>query len=98
MPNRNCPDFGKLYKIRHLLDILRTNFQQNYKLSEKVAIDESIIKFTISNNICQKNQLNGYKVWMKCAQSVYCLDFDFYTGKQGTNVETDLGGKVVRNF
>lgn len=39
-----------------------------------------------------------YKVWMICAQSGYCVDFDIYTGKQGTNVETDLGGKVVMNF
>ncbi|GBP55035.1 hypothetical protein EVAR_46331_1 [Eumeta japonica] len=26
----------------------------------------------------------GYKVWMKCAESGYCLDFEIYTGKEGT--------------
>ncbi|KAL0830520.1 hypothetical protein ABMA28_002681 [Loxostege sticticalis] len=102
MPNRNNPDFDKLYKIRPLLEILRSNFEKNYKPSEKIAIDESMIKFKGRNYLKQympkKPIKRGYKVWMKCAQSGYCLDFDFYTGKQGTNVETDLGGKIVKNF
>lgn len=33
MPNRNNPDFDKLYKIRPLLEILRSNFEKNYKPS-----------------------------------------------------------------
>ncbi|GBP75204.1 PiggyBac transposable element-derived protein 4 [Eumeta japonica] len=35
---------------------------------------------------------------MKCAESGYCLDFEIYTGKEGNTVQTDLGGKVVRQF
>ncbi|GBP23636.1 hypothetical protein EVAR_80253_1 [Eumeta japonica] len=54
---------------------------------------------------CRRNSLKqympkkpvkrGYKMWMKCAESGYCLDFELYTGKEGAEVETDLGGRVV---
>lgn len=102
MPDRNDPNYEKLYKIRPLLDLLQNNFQKNYTPSERVAIDESMIKFKGRNSLKQympkKPTKRGYKVWMMCAQSGYCLDFNIYTGKQGSNVETDLGGKIVKNF
>lgn len=102
MPAKNSPNYDKLYKIRPLLDIMKRNFQENYRPSEKIAIDESMVKFKGRNYLKQympkKPIKRGYKIWMKCAESGYCLDFDVYTGKQGTEVETDLGGRVVRQF
>lgn len=102
MPARTHPDYDKLYKVRPMIEILRRNFRNNYKPSECVAIDESMIKFkgrsTLKQYMPKKPIKRGYKVWMKCAQSGYCLDFDIYVGKKGTSVETDLGAKVVKNF
>ncbi|GBP23665.1 PiggyBac transposable element-derived protein 4 [Eumeta japonica] len=51
--NRTDPKYDKLYKIRPLLDILQNNFQKNYKPSERVAIDESMIKFKGRNSLKQ---------------------------------------------
>lgn len=62
MPNKNDPNYDKLYKIRPLLDILKMNFNKNYYKSENVAIDESMIKFKGRNYLKQympKNQSNG---------------------------------------
>ncbi|XP_053964120.1 piggyBac transposable element-derived protein 4-like [Anastrepha ludens] len=102
MPNKTAANYDKLYKVRPLLDILQRNFDNNYYASEKVAIDESMIKFKGRNYLKQympkKPIKRGYKVWIKCAESGYCLDFDIYTGKEGDKVQVDLGGKVVRQF
>ncbi|CAG4971155.1 unnamed protein product [Parnassius apollo] len=40
----------------------------------------------------------GYKVWMKCAESGYCLNFQLYTDKQEHNVEKDLGATIVKRL
>ncbi|CAG5026097.1 unnamed protein product [Parnassius apollo] len=40
----------------------------------------------------------GCKVWMKYAESGYCLDFQLYTGKQEHNVEKDLGVTIVKRL
>ncbi|CAG5029212.1 unnamed protein product [Parnassius apollo] len=39
----------------------------------------------------------GYKVWMLCTSSGYCLKFDVYTGK-AEKVEKNLGARVVLDF
>lgn len=102
MPKKTDDNYDKLYKIRPMLDALKINFNKNYHAPEKVAIDESMIKFKGRNSLKQympkKPIKRGYKVWMMCAESGYCLDFEIYTGKDGEKIQTDLGGKVVRNF
>ncbi|KAF9409727.1 hypothetical protein HW555_011017 [Spodoptera exigua] len=117
MPARNSPGYDKVYKIHPLLDIMRRNFQHNYRPSEKIAIDESMHNYRPSEKIAidesmvkfkgrsylkqympKKPIKRGYKIWMICAQSGYCLDFELYTGKQGSEVGKDLGGRVVRQF
>lgn len=102
MPKKNDSKYDKLYKIRPMLEALKINFNKNYHAPEKVAIDESMIKFKGRNSLKQympkKPIKRGYKVWMMCAESGYCLDFEIYTGKDGEKIQTDLGGKVVRKF
>ncbi|XP_036323860.1 piggyBac transposable element-derived protein 2-like [Rhagoletis pomonella] len=102
LPSRNNPDYDKLYKIRPFTEMLRESYKKNYNHTEKIAIDESMIKF--KGRSCLKQYMpkkpikRGYKVWAKCASSGYCLDFDIYSGKVGNKVETNLGGNVVRKF
>lgn len=102
VPPKSSPTYDKLYKVRPMLDILQRNFRINYKPSEKVAIDESMIKFKGRSSLKQympkKPVKRGYKVWTKCADTGYCLDFDVYTGKKGDKVETNLGARVVKQF
>lgn len=102
MLNKTDPNYDKLYKVRPLLDILKKIKKKNYCTPEKIAIDENMIKFKGRNYLKQylpkKPIKRGYKVWMMCGESGYYLDFEIYTGKDGNNVNIDLGGKVVRQF
>ncbi|CAG4935966.1 unnamed protein product [Parnassius apollo] len=66
-----------------------------------MAIDESMIKFKgrsyLKQYMPKKPVKRGYKVWMLCASSGYCLKFDVYTGK-AEKVEKNLGARVVLDF
>lgn len=100
-PGRNHPNYDKLYKIRPLLDSLKRKFQENYKPTEHLAIDESMIKFKgrsyLKQYMPKKPIKRGYKVWMLCTKTGYCLKFDIYTGKTAM-VEKNLGARVVLDF
>lgn len=101
LPARNSPRYDKLYKVRPLLDTLKNTFEKNYRPTENMAIDESMIKFKgrsyLKQYMPKKPVKRGYKVWMLCASSGYCLKFDIYTGKAET-VEKNLGARVVLDF
>lgn len=101
-PTRNDPHFDKLYKIRPFIEMIREAYKVNYSHTEKIAIDESMIKFkgrsTLKQYMPKKPTKRGYKVWTKCASTGYCLDFEIYTGKIGNKTETNLGGNVVKRF
>lgn len=102
MPEYSSPDYDKLYKVRPLLDEMSRKFGENYTCTERVAIDESMVKFTGRSSIKQympkKPIKRGYKIWMKCASTGYCLAFSFYQGKEGDKVQKGLGEKVVKTF
>lgn len=101
LPDRNSPNYDKLYRIRPLLDTLKQTFETNYRPTEYMAIDESMIKFKgrsyLKQYMPKKPVKRGYKVWMLCASTGYCLKFDIYTGKAVT-VEKNLGARVVLDF
>lgn len=101
LPTRNSPRYDKLYKIRPLLDTLQHTFEHNYRPTEHMAIDESMIKFKgrsyLKQYMPKKPIKRGYKVWMLCTSSGYCLKFDIYTGKAEA-VEKNLGARVVLDF
>ena len=44
----------------------------------------------------KKTTKRGFKVWVRTdSTNGYVSQFEFYTGKQGSNVEVGLGGNVV---
>lgn len=101
MPIRNTPQFDQLYKVRPLLTHLAEAFMQNMMPSEILALDESMIKFkgrsVLKQYLPKKPIKRGYKVWMLCDKSGYCLKFEIYTGKTDENAkkEASLGSRVV---
>nr|XP_023016389.1 piggyBac transposable element-derived protein 4-like [Leptinotarsa decemlineata] len=101
MPDRGSPNFDKLYKVRPLIDLLLRNFQRCLLPSQQVAIDESMIKFKGRSSLKQympkKPVKRGYKVWMLCDKSGYCLKFDIYTGKT-SSPEKALGVRVITHL
>lgn len=100
MPTRDSDQFDRLYKVRPLLDHLEKAFKNALLPSEVLALDESMIKFkgrsVIKQYMPKKPIKRGYKVWMLCDKSGYCLKFDLYTGKsKDQNSQMSLGTRVV---
>lgn len=103
IPSRDSALYDKLYKVRPMLDHLAQKFEECLLPSKELALDESMIKFkgrsTMKQYMPKKPIKRGYKVWMLCDKSGYCLKFDIYTGKSSTgNVEKSLGSRVVKKL
>lgn len=103
MPKRDAPDFDRLYKVRPLLQHLEKAFKTVILPSEVLAIDESMIKFKgrsfLKQYMPKKPIKRGYKVWMLCDKSGYCLKFEIYSGKSTEgSVEKSLGSRVVNKL
>lgn len=102
MPVHGSANFDKLYKVRPLLDQLKTNFQSCLQPHEKIAVDESMIKFkgrsSLKQYLPKKPIKRGYKVWVLADETGYCWNFDIYTGKTGDQTEKNLGARVVKSL
>lgn len=103
MPKRDAPNFDRLYKVRPLLQHLEKAFKTALLPSEVLAIDESMIKFKgrsfLKQYMPKKPIKRGYKVWMLCDKSGYCLKFEIYSGKSTEiNVQLSLGSRVVNKL
>lgn len=90
MPNRNSPDYDRLYRVRPFIDMILGNFKKCYLPGEFLAVDESMVKF--------KGRCRGYKIWVLADKNGYFLNGDIYTGKSEEGVTKDLGGSVVRKL
>lgn len=98
MPGRSSPNFDKLFKLRPMLDVLSVNFEKCLLPNQRIAADESMIKFKGRSSLKQympkKPIKRGYKMWMLADKSGYCLRFDLYTGKTDAQ-EKCLGTRVI---
>nr|XP_027214187.1 piggyBac transposable element-derived protein 4-like [Penaeus vannamei] len=87
MPNRNNPNYDRLYKIRPLIEHLNKQFQTCYNPSQMQAIDESMIKFkgrnTIKQYMPQKPTKRPYKVWVRAGDSGYVCQAEIYCKRDG---------------
>ena len=84
-------------------DRVSRSFLHNYRPHRENAIDKAMIPFkgrsALKQYIPMKPIKWGFKVWVR-ADSIkgYVYDFEVYTGKDGENVETNLGPKVVKKL
>ena len=66
-PTRNDPHFDKLYKFQPFIETIREAYKVNYSHTEKIAIDESMIKFkgrsTMKQYLPKRPTKREYKVW-----------------------------------
>lgn len=102
-PKRGEIGYDKLYKIIPFLNYLIETFKKSYRPHQKVAVDESMVKFKgrcyMKQFMQNKPIKRGFKIWMLCDQSGNNLKFEIYTGKSSDNVvETGLGAKIVLNL
>jgi len=72
----------RLWKIRNLFEILRTNFSKYYNPSEHLAVNEITVKFkgrtVFKPYIVQKHKHHGIKLYKLCDSTGYTYDMDVY--------------------
>ncbi|CAG5123949.1 unnamed protein product [Candidula unifasciata] len=89
----------RLYKIRHIIDNLRTSFQGAFSPYRDVVIDESLLlykgRLSFKQYIPSKRTRFGVKTFVMCDCSTgYILDFIVYTGVNSVITVSGLGKRV----
>ena len=85
MPGATDNDVDKLFKVRPLVDHLLKMFQEAYTPTQKISIDESLLKWKgrlhFKQYIPNKRARYGVKLYCLCEESGYTYRFQVYTGK-----------------
>ena len=86
MPQRDQPNFDRLYKVRPLLDFLNKRYKEVFYPNRNLSIDESMIGFkgrsTLKQYMPLKPIKRGFKVWaIACATTGFLVGFEVYQGK-----------------
>ena len=102
-PNRDNPNYDRLWKIRKIFDILNNKFCELYNPSEHLAVDEVIVLFKgrviFRQYIPKKHKRFGIKIYKLCDSLGYTYDMSVYLGKQkqhATNEITATHGTVLQ--
>lgn len=101
MPAIGSPDFDKLFKVRPLMNHLKTKYLVLFSPSRNLAVDESTVAFkgrtSLKQYMPKKPVKRGFKIWVcACSETGFVLTFDVYTGKtKDGSVEEGLGERVV---
>ena len=90
MPSQDSPDYDRIYKIRPFLDKLLTSFKTNYKPSQYMSIDESMISFkrrlSWIQYMSKKPTKWGMKAWVLAdSTNGYVYNWKLYTGIETNN-------------
>lgn len=90
-------------KIRPFADALNESFINNAPPETDISVDESMIPY-FGRHYCKqflrlKPVRFGYKAWVMAHKSGYCLNVDFYQGKDKDRVPgVGLGESIVLKF
>ena len=88
--NKNEPDMtdensDRLWKMRHLFDILNQKFGKFYNPSEHLAVDEVIVKYKgrviFRQYIPKKHKRFGIKIYKLCDETGYTYNMTVYLGR-----------------
>lgn len=102
--NEDRNDHDKVWKVRKLYNIFRSNISKFGFVDFNLSIDEMMVKyfgkFGIKQCIRNKPIRFGIKMWALCSADGYLYDLDIYQGKAGTAIEDPLqsiclGSRVV---
>ena len=99
---RGDPSYDWLGKVRPLIEHLSERFEDVYKPTQNLAVDEAMIKFQGRSSLKQympmKPVKRGIKVWvLGDSSNEYFSKFKVYTGKQEAR-EVGLGEHVVKTL
>lgn len=88
--NHNKDD--RLFKVRHLLDMLNANFKYHYTPNQEICVDESLIPFRgrVIFRQYNKNKRHKYgiKLFKLCSNPGYTVKVQVYVGKNYDSVNT----------
>ncbi|XP_066451236.1 protein lin-9 homolog isoform X3 [Eleutherodactylus coqui] len=101
-PSQDDPGFDRLYKIRPLVDHFSAKFAQAYTPEQRIAIDESLVRFKGKPQFCQYLPRYGVKVHKLCeSTSGYIHSFKIYDRKDARIEPPEcppglgIGGQIV---
>ncbi|CAM4362736.1 unnamed protein product [Leuciscus chuanchicus] len=93
--SQEAENADKLFKIRPVLDALKTTFNSAVDPEEFQSIDEQIIPFkgrlSLKQYIPKKPKPWGLKVWVRAGSSGYMYRFEVYQGLAGRGQISQLG-------
>ena len=98
---RGTPGHDRLFKVRPVIDYVRTKCENNFSPTKNLSVDEGMVAFKGRLSFRQympvKPTRYGIKVWMAADSSNgYVLNFDVYLGKdEGHRRIHGLGYDVV---
>lgn len=83
--NEESPENDRLFKLRHICDLLVARFQAVYTMERDVSIDESMVlwrgRLTFRQFIPGKRHKYGVKLYLLCEPSGYIYNMLVYCGK-----------------
>ena len=90
------PGYDPLFKVRRLVDIVTSKFEQEYNLSESISVDEAMIPFkgrlSFKQYMRDKPVKHGIKVFVLAdGKYGYIKRMQIYTGKNSTLSQNELG-------
>lgn len=102
-PNLIAPDGNRdrLWKLRPIMDHLKSNMLKNFHPTQHLAYDESMIAYYGRHGCKQflkgKPIRFGYKSWSLCTPNGYMVNFEIYQGKnpRSTNQYDERFGKCA---
>lgn len=98
---RGTPGYDRLFKVRPVLNYVRTKCETNFNPTKNISVDEGMVPFrgrlSFRQYMPAKPTKYGIKVWMAADSSNgYVLNFDVYLGKEtGQRRIHGLGYDVV---
>ncbi|XP_067910284.1 piggyBac transposable element-derived protein 4-like [Heterodontus francisci] len=100
--DKSDPNHDPMYKVRSLIEVIRSRFGQFYGPSCELSVDEGMVAYKGRLYFKQYSPAKptkwGLKVWMLCeAESGYCLNFSIYTGRK-TASQFSVGYDVVMDL
>ena len=105
---RGTPGYDRLFKVRPVIDYIRTKCETNFSPTKNLSVDEGMVAFkgrlSFRQYMPAKPTKYGIKVWMVADSSNgYVLNFDVYLGKEAGHRRThglgyDFVTKMITPF
>src|SRR5215469_13994250 len=95
-PNRDDPDYDRLWKLRKIFETLNNKCFEMYNPTEHRAVDEVIVLYKgrviFRQYIPKKHKRFGIKIYKLCDSLGYTYDMSVYLGKQRQHATTQITG------